>query len=66
MYGMGENICKSYIFDKRLQSKIYKDLMQFNSKLNDTVKKWAKDLTDIYPNKTYTWLTVIWKGAENH
>ena len=53
-----EKIIANESTDKQLISKIYKQLMQFNiRKINDPIKKWAKEPTDISPEKTYRWLT---------
>ena len=42
-------------------------ILQLNfRKINDRIKKWAKDLTDVSPKKTYRWLTNTWKDAQHH
>ena len=42
----GEKIIANEATDKELISKIYKQLLQFNSrKINDPIKKWAKEQT---------------------
>ena len=50
-----EKIIARETTDKELTSKIYKQLIQLNTRR--AIKKWERDLRDISPKKTYRWLT---------
>ena len=62
-----EKIITNETVGKRLISRMYKQLIQLNTRKKKTQSKSGKKTyTDISPKKTYRWLTNTWKDVQHH